>query len=281
MDKRTAVKPRVTRRVAWRSSKPQQNRGPISKRNDCLNAHPATANNRKQLFPFLKLPGELRNCVYKVFLQDSADTVVTPRYHRGCWSPNHTGQDLLALAMVSHQLHDEVMLLYRDAKLLYYNSHTFVFDSAGMMGLFLNHIGPECKDAIKFVEFVVLNEVRLLDVFEALKECNGLERLKIKISFSGSAHYGENGVLIPPFDRLISNILGPNLPLPHGLRDFSICRSVPEDCLVHPIHVAKILFDGILGDEVKDRIERQRKLRESSSVTAEVSQVFADLDLWS
>ncbi|KAI9717766.1 MAG: hypothetical protein M1812_004495 [Candelaria pacifica] len=250
-----------------------------------IKAHRAMANNETQPFPFLRLAPELRNYVYEELLPDSAETIVVPIYRRGFLSrwttTDHPGRDLLALATASHQLHDEAMLLYSEAKLLYYNTHTFEFNSLGMMGLFLDDIGSKCKDAIKSVRYTVSNEIRLLDVFEALKGCDGLERLEIKISFSGSANYGENGVLILHPDELISRILGPSCPLPQGLKGLSISRSIPDQSLIHPIFVAKKIFDSILEDKIKDHMDRQRKLKESRSATAELSQVFADLDLWS
>ncbi len=251
-----------------------------TKRNHGIKPQPATAHNNTQPFPFLSLPAELRNCIYEYAgehsstgksddFQDSADNCIVPRYHPGRkprWSPDHPGRDLSALARVSHQLHDETVLLYSSAKLLYYGSHTFEFDSVGMMRLFLNDIGPKSKDAIKSIKFTVLNETKLLDILEALEDCNGLERLEMKVSFSGSANYGENGTPIlagrPYAIEAFRRVIGPSLSLPRRLREFSISRPVPEACLGETFYFAKRIFDMIVEGEIAHRMERQRVLRE-------------------
>nr|POF06922.1 hypothetical protein CFP56_31546 [Quercus suber] len=167
----------------WKRAKKQKNATATE-----TNSYPA-----KQVFPFLRLPRELRDMIYEYALSDDPVRLTTKqrayrtiflRYYRDAESECHHNRMSPSILAVNKQIHEEgVSFLYKS---IFYMADTFTLHR------FLTQIGPKnCK----FLRWLNIRSLAtcdtdtgsgrdMLSAFSLLASCINLETLCINAGYS-------------------------------------------------------------------------------------------------
>ncbi|KAI4168994.1 MAG: hypothetical protein LQ343_006025 [Gyalolechia ehrenbergii] len=192
-------------------------RATISNSGEDVNVVPA-----EKPFPFMKLPPELRQMVYKELLVQSQDITISNRYWGFCFDTKigvleHTNKQVAHSPAATCQIFRASKACYNEAMPIYFGCNSFAFESLDLL-LVLDKLRVDYRRNIKSLSVKFWGNSPAKSA-RLLRGCTALRQLSVEISYA-TLRYGKSEFL----PLLNSNGINDLLKV-RGITDLKVTKS--------------------------------------------------------